>query len=275
MKRNRAALIFGIAVLGVFAVCALIPGIIAPYGEKEMSEPWLSPCREHLLGTNDLGYDILTELIYAAGSTLLIGISAALISLVLGTLLGLVSGYVSGIGGDLCDGIIQIFLMIPMLPMAIVIGSFLGTKTVNIILIIAVLGWCATARTVRTRTMQLKQTPLSESLIILGFPKRVILFRHILPNLREVILSRYIMTVAKSIMLEATLSFLGMGDPMDVTWGRMINTAYKRGAFTTGSYNWLITPGICIALTVTAFYAINSYFEAKAGEVGTAGSYMD
>ena len=275
MKRNRLSLIFGCAIIVIFLLFAALPSVFAPYGAKEMFSPWLSPCIQHPLGTNDMGYDILSELIYASRSTIVIGVTAALVSLMIGSGIGILAGYLPGWRGELVGSVIQIFLLIPMLPMAIVISAFLGDSTVNIILIIAVLGWCGTARTVRTRTMQLKQTPFVESLMILGLPRRHIMLRHILPNLWEVILSRYIMSVAQCIMLEASLSFLGMGDPTQVTWGRMINLAYKRGGFTRGAYNWLVSPGICIALVVIAFYCINKYFESKNEEVSGGQSFLD
>lgn len=276
MKRSKAAPIIGLLIMSVFVVFALFPSLVAPYGPKEMFSSWQSPSGTHLLGTNDMGYDIFTEIVYASGSTLLIGIAAALISLIIGTLVGVAAGYFSGVKGELADGLIQIFLMIPMLPMAIVIAAFFGASTNVIIALIATLGWCSTARVVRGRTMQLKQTPFVESLVILGISRRRIMLKHILPNLWEVVLSRYIMSVASCMMLEATLSFLGLGDPTNVTWGRMINLAYKQGGFTRGAYNWLVSPGVCIALIVIAFYCINSYFEAKNNEVsGSSRSYLE
>lgn len=275
MKRNKAPLIIGLVIIGIFILFALFPDFFAPYGLKDMFAPWAQVSLQHPLGTNDMGYDILTELIYASRSTIIIGVSAALISLFIGSGVGILAGYLPGWKGEIAGSIIQIFLLIPMLPMAIVISAFLGDSTLNIILIIAVLGWCATARTVRTRTMQLKQTPFVESLMILGLSRRHIMAKHILPNLKEVILSRYIMTVAQCIMLEASLSFLGMGDPTQVTWGRMINLAYKRGGFTRGAYNWLVAPGVCIALIVIAFYCINKYFEKKSEEVSGGQSFLE
>ena len=275
MKRNRILLGLGIALMGIFVSFALFPDAFAPYGAKEMWQAWQPPGANHILGTNDMGYDIFSELVFSARSTLAIGLAAALISLLVGSSIGLAAGYLPGWKGEIAGGVIQVFLMIPMLPMAIVIAAFLGTETRNIIIIIAALGWCATARTVRVRTMQLKQSSFVESLMILGISKWQIMTRHILPNLREVILSRYIMTVAQAIMLEAALSFLGMGNPTEVTWGRMINIAYKRGGFTRGAYNWLVSPGICIALVVIAFYCINQYLEAHSSEVSGVQSYMD
>ncbi len=268
-------LFFGLVVLAGFGLCALFPQAIAPYGAKAMHAAWLGPCAEHWLGTNDLGYDIFSELIYATRSTLLIGVVSAVVSLFIGTAVGLAAGYLPAWKGELLNGLIQIFLLIPMLPMAIVIAAFVGTQTLQIVLIIALLGWCATARTVRVRTMQLKQTPFVECLLILGISKTQIMLRHILPNLKELVLSRYMMTVARCIMLEATLSFLGMGDPTAVTWGRMIYLAYRRGGFTRGAYHWLISPGLCIALLIIAFYCISQYFAQKQSQVSGSQSYLD
>lgn len=275
MKRNKWLLFLGLFILSCFLLAALFPQQIAPYGLKEMGKSWLLPCREHVLGTNDMGYDIFTELIYASKTTLVVGVAAAVISLVIGSFVGVAAGYLPGWTGEVANGFIQIFLLIPMLPMAIVIASFCGNSIQNMIFIIAVLGWCGTAKAVRIRTLQLKQTSFVESLIILGISKWQIMFRHILPNLWEVILSRYIMSVAQCIMLEATLSFLGLGDPLEVTWGRMINLAYKRGGFTRGAYHWLLSPGICIALLVVAFYCINHYLEEKNNQVAGGQSYLE
>ncbi len=275
MKRNKLYLIFGCAILLVFVIFAAAPGLIAPYGIKEMFTAFEKPCAEHILGTNDLGYDVFTEIVYAARASLIIGVASAAISLVIGTVMGLLAGYLPSWKGEIFSGIIQIFILIPMLPMAIVIAAFAGNTTANIIIIISVLGWCATARTVRTRTLQLKQTAFCESLMILGLSRKRIMTHHILPNLTEVVLSRYIMSVSRCMMLEATLSFLGMGDITEVTWGRMINLAYRGGAFMKGLYGWLIAPGVCIALIILAFYCINRYFELRAGEVSGAQSYLD
>ena len=145
----------------------------------------------------------------------------------------------------------------------------------SIMMIIAVLGWCGTARVVKARTMQLKQSQFVEALSILGISRSRIIIKHIIPNIREVVLSRYLMSVAACMMMEATLSFLGLGDPTEVTWGRMINLAYKCGGFSRGAYNWLISPGICIMLIVIAFYCISSYIESKSDQVSDAASFMD
>ena len=193
----------------------------------------------------------------------------------LGTLIGLAAGALPGWKGEIASGVIQVFLMIPMLPAAIVVGAYCGGTLVSVIGIIAALGWCATARTVRARTVQLMQSEFAEGFRVLGFSRARIVLRHVLPNLQEVVLSRYIMTVARCVMLEATLSFLGLGDASRITWGRMIHLAYKRGGFTNGAWNWLAAPGVCIFLLVLAMYAINTYFESRGREVTGGRSYLD
>jgi peptide/nickel transport system permease protein len=277
MKSIKSALFltFGFLVLAFFLLCAFTPKLLTPFSVKEMFAPWMPPGGQHVLGTNDLGYDIFTELIYAAPATLLIGLSAAFVSLTLGTAAGLFAGFTEGFIAEAGNGVIQMFLMIPFLPMAIVIAAYFGNSTISVITIIAILGWSGTARTVRVRTMQLKQSPFVESLAILGISKARIVYAHIVPNLGSLVFSRYIMTAAQAVMLEASLSFLGIGDPLRVTWGRMINIAYRRGAFIRGAYNWLLPPGICIALVIVAFYCVNQFFEMQSDKVSGAASYLD
>ena len=278
MKRSKAscaAFIAGAAILGAFILFSVAPVLVAPYGVKEMFRAWQPISQAHFLGTNDMGFDIFSEIIFAARNTLITGIAAAAISLVLGTAIGLWAGYASKWEAEIAGGIINVFLLIPMLPAAIVVAAFLGPALRNIILVIAILGWCATARAVRARTAHLKQSAFVESLVILQIPRTRILFRHILPNLREIILARYILSVSTCMMIEAALSFIGLGDPSSVTWGRMVNLAYRNGGFARGAYNWFLAPGICIMLCALSFYLINYYFENRSAGVSGGQSYLE
>ena len=278
MKRSKAtvaALVVGGLVLGVFIAFALFPSKIAPYGVKEMFRAWQPVSAKHPLGTNDMGYDIFSEIVFAARNTLITGVAAATASLVLGTAIGLWAGFAVKWKAELAGGLINIFLLLPMLPCAIVIAAFLGPGLRNSILVIAFLGWCPTARTVRARTAHLKQSAFVESLLILQIPSIRILFLHILPNLREIVLARYILSVSNCMMLEATLSFIGLGDPSSVTWGSMVNLAYRNGGFARGAYNWFLAPGFCITLCALAFYLINYCVETRSAEVSGEQSYLE
>lgn len=269
MKSKHIPLIFAVLVLTFFSVCAIFPDLIAPYTSTTMFSAWQSPSSAHLLGTNDLGYDVFSEIVYSTKNSLINGVLAAFISLFIGTALGFFASYPRKSIAYIADTTISIFLLIPLLPTAIVVSTFCGDSSFNILLIIALLSWCTTARSIKLRSLQLWESSFVENLTILGVSRfRIVLF-HILPNLWELIVSRYIMTLTSCIMLEATLSFLGIGNPLSLTWGRIMMLAYKGGAFTRKSFAWLIAPGVCISLVIFAFYCLNSYYEQKNTEVSS------
>ena len=272
-KKGKAYLIIGVLILAVFLLWSLFPEMFARHDMKESFRAYQKPNNEFLLGTNDLGYDIFSELIYAAGTRLLVGVTAALISIVIGALVGLFAGYSDGTLGDLLNGLIHVFLLIPMLPLIVICSAFFGQNLKNIIIIIAVLGWCATARAVRARVRQLKESSFVESLIILGIPRRQIVFKHILPNVTEVISARYILSVASCMLTESSVSFMGLGDPTAVTWGGMINIAFKRGGFVRGMVYWYLLPGLCITFCSLAFFLLNQYFTTRSNKANV--SYLD
>lgn len=259
----RLALWGGVLLLVIFGAFSLVPQQLAPYALGEMFRPWQPPGQSHLLGTNDMGYDLLTELIYAARTTLTVGLAAAAVSLGLGSLLGLLSGWLQGWIGELLDLLTNVFLLVPLLPAAIVAAALLGPGTSNLILVIGLLGWCGTARAVRAEVQKLRRSPFVESLLLLNLPEWRILWYHLLPNLTPVLSSRFVLSVSACVMTEATLSFLGLGDPTRPTWGGMISMAYQRGGFARGAVHWFLAPGLCIALTTLAFGMIGHYFEAK------------
>jgi peptide/nickel transport system permease protein len=262
----------GAALLLVFTAFSLFPDQIAPYGVKEMFRPFLPVSKTHVLGTNDMGYDIFTELVQAARVTLSAGVIAAAASLVIGAAIGLLAGYLPGTPGEIAGGFINVFLLIPLLPAAIVAAAFLGPGTLKIALVIALLGWCPTARVVRARTAQLKQTAFVESLVILQIPKARILVKHILPNLSEILRARFILSVSNCMMTEAALSFIGLGDPSRVTWGGLVNFAYRNGGFARGALNWFLAPGLCVTLCSLAFTLVGRFFECRAEAVRGGGN---
>jgi len=260
---KKIYLVLGLSLLFLFTIWALFPGVFAPYDIKHSFKPFLKPSSVHFLGTNDLGYDIFSELVHATFTTLTIGLTAAFVTIVIGGVIGLLAGYLQGVSGDILDGVINIFLLIPMLPMVIAVSAFFGSNNRNIVIIIAMLGWCSTAKAVRARVRQLKQMEFVEALITLGMDKKHIIFFHILPNTWHIISAQYILTVANCMLTEASVSFMGLGDVTRVTWGGMISTAFKRGGFVKGQINWYLSPGVCITLCVLAFLWINLYVREK------------
>ena len=273
MDVNKAYLFIGILILVIFLLWAVFPGVFAHHDIKESFKPYQTPSAQFWLGTNDLGYDIFSELIHASATTIMVGMTAALISIVIGSVVGLLAGYSEGIPGDIINGMINVFLLIPMLPLIVICSAFFGQSLRNIIIIIAVLGWCSTARAVRAKARQLKEANFVEALIILGIPKRQIIFKHILPNVTEVISARYILSVASCMLTESSVSFMGLGDPTAVTWGGMVNVAFKRGGFVRGMVHWYLPPGLCITLCSLAFFLLNQYCSTRSVKANV--SYLD
>ena len=262
MRKRYFSLILGGMILALFLIAALFPTVFTPYGQKEMFGPWLAPSAAHLLGTNALGYDIFTELVYGARQTLLVGVLSSILTLILGAGIGILGSF-HGWVGRLFNGLIQIFVLLPKLITLIVLATFFGSSAAHLIVLIAAFSWVGTARAVRAKVLQLHTQPFIESCRILGYSRAHIAVRHILPNLPDVLLSRFLLGVNSCIMMESTLSCLGPGDLYRPTWGTMVNFAYKRGAFLRGAYQYLLAPGVCIMLLCLAFYAVSLWLTAR------------
>lgn len=264
-RRIASSVVFslGVAVFIMFAVFAIFGQKIAPYSPRESFDKFLPCSGEHIFGTNNLGYDIFSQLIVATRSTLIIGVTSAVACLVIGVAIGLLAGYLGGVAGEAVNGFINFFLLIPMLPAAIVIAAYTSGGKMSIILTISLLCWCSTARAVRAKTMSVKNSDYVRSLKSLGYGRARILLRHTLPNVMDVALAKFMPSVASCIMVEATLSFLGMGSVTDVTWGVMIQNAFNYGGILLGKYNWIMAPGGAIMLMQLAIYMINQYIEFR------------
>lgn len=252
----------GLLLLLLFLAAALQPSLFTAFGLKDMARPWLKPSAEHLLGTNSLGYDIFTEIVYGTRDTLFIGVMSSVLTLVLGAAIGTLSTR-KGLLGALFNGLINVFVLLPRLITLIVLSAFLGTSRWHLIFLIAAFSWVGTARNVRAQVIHLNSQPFVENCIIQGYSRFHIVLRHILPNLYEVLISRFLLGVNSCITMESTLSFLGFGDLYHPTWGTMINFAYKRGAFMRQAYPYLLMPGVCIMGLSLSFYFISLYFEAR------------
>lgn len=264
MKNNKRIIPFaaGLIILTIFLLMTFFPSVFTDYGEKEMFPAWQKASGEHLLGTNALGYDIFTELVHGAGDTLLIGVSSSIIALLLGALIGILST-VKGFLGAIFSGLINIFVLLPKLVTLIVLASFVRSSNRNLILLISAFGWVGIARNVRAKVIHLNAQPFMENCVIYGYHYFHIVLRHIIPNLQDVLLSRFLLGVNSCIMMESTLSFLGFGDLYHPTWGTMIHFAYRRGAFIRRAYNYLLMPGVCIMLLSLSFYFLSLYFEGQ------------
>ncbi len=246
----------GLSILSLFLALAFFAPFIAPYDPWETKKPYQPPSQEHRLGTNDIGQDILSELIYASRVSLTIGFMAGLISVFIGATLGMLAGYYRGGVEELIMATGDVVLLVPGLPLMIILAAYLSPSMWNIVLVVGLLWWCSTTRVVHSRVLQLRDMPFVEAARTLGGGDRYIIIHHILINCKEVIYAKFALAVASAMLTEASLSFLGLGDPLNISWGEMIHFAFSRGGFANDMWWWYLPPGLMICACVLGFVMI-------------------
>ncbi len=257
-KRNKIGLA-GLILLSFFIAVAVIGPYITPYKPNQLyiGTPLAPPNEKFLLGTDELGRDILTLVIYGTQISLIVGLVAAFISIIIGSILGLLGGYYGGILSDILMRITDMFIMMPWLPLMIVFAALFGSSIWNIMIIIGITTWPTTARTVMSQVLSLRERLFVEAVKAVGANDRYIIFKTILPNTMPIIFTNGILSVAYAILYEAGLSFLGLGDPTHVSWGMILYYANSCGAIVSGAWWYILPPGICITLLVLAFTLIS------------------
>jgi len=252
----------GLVIIGAIALVAAFAPFIAPYawdaGSLNLEDLFQPPSPEHILGTNQNGEDIFSRLIWGTQISLLVGLTAAIISVTVGTMVGLISGYYGGHIDSILMRITDVFLCLPVLPLMLIFLVIFGQGLQNVILVIALLGWTGTARMVRSEALSLRERPLTEAAHAIGADDTYILFRHILPNVMPLILANMILGVVNAILSEAGIAFLGFvdihGQP---SWGVILHWASKGAALLNNSWWWIIPPGLLILLTTLGFVFIS------------------
>ena len=227
----------------------LLAGWLAPYDPWAPSgPPYSSPSAAHLLGTNDIGQDILSEILYGVRVSLIVGLVAAGLATVIGASIGMVAGYFRGPVDECLMAVTDTLMLVPALPLIIVLVAYTGPSFWSITFVIGLIWWTGTARAVRARALQVREMPFIEAARAMGFGNLRILFRHLLPNIFHVAVARFITAVPEAILTEAGLSFLGLGDPSQKSLGLILNHAFLRGALLNGQWWWYTFPVLAIAL---------------------------
>ena len=263
VRSNKMALIGSVTLL-FFILVAIFGPIFLPFSTLEFGEVedmLLPPSSEHVLGTDDMGRDILANLVAGSRISLLVGVTATLISMIIGTTVGLVSGYFGKRADQILMRITDFFLVIPWLPLVMVLAALLGTSIWIIIVVIGITSWAGTARVVRAQTLSIKERQFIERTISIGAGSRHIMIRHILPNIFPLVFANTVLVVAIAITSETTLSFLGLGDPSRPSWGMMLHYAFECGAASSGAYWYYLPPGICVVAIVLSFTLMGYAFD--------------
>jgi peptide/nickel transport system permease protein len=263
-RRHRSGLV-GLVILTLFALVAVFAPLLADADGTQVTkatggilEP---PSSEYWLGTDDSGRSVLTMLIWGTRISLFVGLLATAISMLIGTLVGLASGFFEGWPGRVLFRLTEWFLVIPFLPLALILATVLGRSLLNIALVIGVTSWPGTALLIRSQTLSIKERPYLERARLLGAGRWHQMSRHVLPNVMPMVFANTTLTVAIAILSETTLSFLGLGDPTRVSWGSMLEDAFSVGAMTTGAWWFIVPPGVCVVLVVLSFTLIGQALE--------------
>jgi ABC-type dipeptide/oligopeptide/nickel transport system permease subunit len=252
LKKDKKAMTGGVVVI-LFVLIAIFAPLIAPYDPYfvDMGKMFTKPSSEYLLGTDFIGRDILSRMIYGARISLIIGLVPTIISLVIGTVLGMTAGYIGGKVDYLIMRLADICMSFPSILLAMVVMYTLGSSLFNIFIALSIVGWGGTARIIRSQTLALKEKEFVEAAVAMGVKKSTLMWRHIFPNTIPSLAVLFTLNVPGAIMSEASLSFLGVGaQPPTPSWGLMIS----RGKEYLFSAPWVaIMPGIAIFIVVIAF----------------------
>ena len=254
MKHKRYFL--RILPLAILLFIAVFAEQLAPWDPFEMTVPFLPPSAEHLLGTNDLGQDIFSELIFGTRTSLLVGFTASVVITLFGSLIGIAGAYFGGLVDRVLMIFVNISLAVPSLPLIIVLSALLKRSVWNIILRICITGWVGTARVVRAKAMQIREQGYIRTCKTMGCRPLYIMVFHFVPNLKEIILTKGLLSVASAMLTETSISYLGLGSMTSKSWGTILNDAFRAGGLFNGYYWWYIPPILCISLTIFCFLSL-------------------
>lgn len=249
--------------LGLFLTVSIV--VFALVGRLFTQDPrfyqnatFESPTVAHLLGTNNLGADVLAQLAEGAYGSLLVGLTAGIIAVVLSLFFGIVAGYLGGYVDEVLSLVTNIMLVIPGLPLVIVIASYMETRSMAVIaLILGITSWAGAAIVLRLQAKSLRNRDYVAAARVAGERTHRIILVEILPNLLPLLAAMFLSAVVLAILSEAGLSYLGLGPSGAITWGTMLNQASQHNAFQVGAWWWFVPPGLLIALLGCGLSLIN------------------
>jgi peptide/nickel transport system permease protein len=255
----------GLAILvAVTALALAAPLFIHPNDLDVINAPGPSlapPSAQFPLGTDQAGRSVLTLLIWGTRPSLAIGVIATVLTMILGSSIGLFAGHYGGATSKVLMAVTDWFIALPALPLAIALAAVLGQGDASITIAIAVTSWSGTARLIRAQTLAVEARPFIERAKALGARDGQLMARQVLPNVAPFILVSGTLTIASAILSETTLTFLGLGNPTEVSWGSMINQAFNQGAITSGAWWYILPPGVAILIVVLGFTLVGRAVE--------------
>ncbi len=257
MRILRSPLVLvGAGLLLTLAAAAVLAPVLAPYDPRALAGDALQPpSRRHLLGTNNIGQDIASQIVWGARTSLTVAVGAATLAILVGIVVGVTVGLVGGVADLLVMRVVDVFLAIPRLPLLVLVGALVGADRTTLIVLIAALTWPVTARLLRSQTLSLRQRGFVDAARGFGGGIGYVVRRHLLPAVAPIAASSFILIAGNAILLEAELAFLGLSDPTGVSWGLILNRALLHpGLYFVDAWMWWVLPaGFAITLAVMGF----------------------
>jgi peptide/nickel transport system permease protein len=264
--RRYPAGMTGLVVLAVIIILALLAPVLAPSRMLDVTQlldspRYAPPSLAHPFGTDDQGRELWVRMLWGSRVSLVVGFAATAMSMIIGTIIGIAAGHFTGWVGGLLMRIVDFFLVLPSLILAIVLSSVLSRGVMTIVIAIGLTSWAGTARVVRSQTLSVESRDYVERARVLGAGHWHIIVKHLLPAVMPLVLANTTLTVGSAIIAESTLSFLGLGDPSKQSWGTILKNSMDLSAATSGYWWYVLIPGLAILLVVLAFTLVGRVVE--------------
>ena len=254
---------FGLALLLLIVLMAIFAPLLAGYDPTGQSRSaFQSPCLSHLLGTNHVGQDIWSQLVYGARTSLLVGFSVAFLTTVLSALMGASAALIGGLYESIVMRVVDALIVIPVIIVLILVAAYLQPSLWILIILLSLLGWQGGARIVRSQALSLKERMHVSAARCFGAGRLYLICRHIIPDLSPILLVEFIYGMRRAIFMEAGLAFLGIADPKVVSWGMMMREALDFSYLDVWLW-WLLPAGIALSLTIVSITFIGYTLEPE------------
>jgi peptide/nickel transport system permease protein len=260
--KERPSAAVGAVILGVIVLLAVLAPWVAPYPlHREVGPVFGHPSWSHPLGLDDGGIDMVTLLMWGARISLVVGLAATAVSMLIGGTVGILSGYFGGATDTVLMRTTDYFLAIPDVPLMIVVAAIWGPSITHIIVVIGVLLWAGTARVIRAQVKSVRERVYVQRARSLGAGHPRTVLRHVLPQIAPLLIANTVLTIAVAVFDETALAFLGLGDPSRISLGKVIENAFQRTAVSSGAWWAIVPPGIVVALLILSCALIGQALE--------------
>jgi peptide/nickel transport system permease protein len=249
----------GMVLLGLFVLIAVFAPLIAPHSPTATTfTPYQNPSGTNWFGTTGNGEDVFSQMVYGSRVSLAVGLSAGIGATLVAVTLGLISGYRPGFLDEIISFVTNLALVIPALPLMIILAAYISSRSVwTIVLVVAFTSWATGARVIRSQAVTLRTRDFVASAVFSGERLFRVVFREILPNMTSLVAASFFSAATAAVMAEASLEFLGLGNPSTVSWGTILYYAQQQNALLTGQWVLVFAPGLMIALLALSFTLVN------------------